>query len=572
MFTRGGKCRILPAFNGSELMRDSHSVSASNFFSKPGVMEILLGAIALLAYIGTALFGFVYDDEITIVRNLAVRSWHQVPAAFLSTSADVPLYRPLSAIWSSASYALFGLNPVGWHLTSVAFHLVVTLLVFRVAVLLLKDRGAAFIAALLFALHPVHVEAVAWLSAVGDVLMTLLLLAGMLAFLRYRDAGAKFSRLISLVLFALAMLAKEPAVVFPVLVLAYCWIFDSQNPAAGWRPRLSRAVGQSLPYFCLVAVYFTARAFALRHLHPAKAVPLAWKTMILTWPSVWWFDLRQLLFPVDSSEFYPLGYVTRIGIQSVVLPLLFVAIAVALIAVAIKRLPDAGPAKFACLWIVLPLLPTLYLRALTPNDFVHDRFLYLPSVGLVLLAAIAIRRFSLSFNRRRTMAVQASVVAVVAVAGMVGTVVHQLPWASSMLLYQNALRYVPNNSNVKDNFANTLLTAGQVDRAILLFREIVDSDPQFWRSNYNLGYAYYKVGRYAEAERALNRAVQIDPHDPDQFIYLAASQMHQDRLAEAKENAERAIERRPSSPAYRTVLAAIIAAQAAQDHSVSAKN
>jgi thioredoxin-like negative regulator of GroEL len=522
-------------------------------------MELLLCAVTILAYVATLSFGFVYDDEITIVGNAAIRTWRSVPSSFLSTVGNVPIYRPLATIWECANYSLFRLNPAWWHVAAVACHVVVTLLVFLLASKLLGDRAAAFIAGIVFAVHPVHVENVAWVSAVSDLLMSMLLLASFICFLDFRQSDRRRWLAVSLILFALSLLAKEPAVVLPVLVLGYLLIYG-HSPASISRTRLG-AIGWSVPYFCIAGLYLLARVSSLRGPIADKATPLSWKTMLLTVPSVLWFDLRHLVFPLESSEFYPVGYAARFSFGAVVLPLLIVVVIAAAAAICFRRLPDTRPAKFAAFWILLPILPTLYLRGLTRNDFVHDRFLYLPSVGLALLVALAIRHIPWSAIPQRRSAIQLAVLVIIGAVGLGATIKYEQPWASSLRLYQNALKYVPESSNVKDDFANQLLDAGQVDRAISLYREVIARDPDFWRSQYNLGYAYYKLGKYGEAEDWLRRAIATDPTDADQFIRLAVVQMRQGRLADAAANAGRAIQRQPASLGYHYVLAMILEAR-----------
>jgi tetratricopeptide (TPR) repeat protein len=429
--------------------------------------------------------------------------------------------------------------------------------VFLVANRLVRDRGTAFIAALLFGLHPAHVENVVWVSAANDLLMSSLLLAGFFAFLRYRDEGSKRWLAASLALFAPALLSKETAAVFPLLIFGYCWISAPESSA--WRTRLGKAIQRSAPFFVVLLAYLAARSFALRGHTPPKTGSLTWTTMVLTWPSVLWFDVRQLLLPITSSEFYPFRYVNRPDLRAFVLPLLLLVVFTVAVAFGIRKLKDARLARFACLWILLPILPTLYLRALTPNDFVHDRFLYLPSVGLVILAALAIRQLRLgSFPKAQ---VQVAVTAVLAAGCLVGTIAFQPRWANDILLYQNALRYVPESENVKDNLANAWSDQGQLDRAISLYQEVLQQNPSYWRSIYNLGYTYYKTGRYQEAEQTLKRAIQTDGHDPDQFIFLALTQMNQKKLTEAVGTAQQAIERSPAAPGYHLVLGTILKEQ-----------
>ncbi|MFZ3264955.1 MAG: tetratricopeptide repeat protein [Terriglobales bacterium] len=577
-----------------------------------GVLEVLACGITALVYVATLSFGFVYDDIPQILKNPAVHSWRFVPQYFTShvwaaiypnTSGNY--YRPLFLLWLKVNYALFGTKAVGWHLTSVACHVIATWLVFRIAQQLTGDRLTAFLAALIFGLHPAHVENVAWISGVSDPLMACFLFGSFSAFLsalerraaleeskRARATSreqshdehggfglleARGSRLeaapatrqvwyaaLSLGLFAMALLSKETAIVLPVLIMAFVLIFerdferDHEGSAGFWR-RFIAAIRKSAPYLLLVLIYGGVRYRALGGWsHPT--IPIGWTEVCLTWPAVLWFYARHLILPVRLSEFYSLEYVTHFSARAVLLPLAFlliVAAAVALLLPLLRGSCQKNAARFALLLIVIPLLPVLDLHALTVGDIVHDRYLYLPSVGFALLIALLIRALANRLPEKRSIILPGALAAVVIVAFATLTVVQQMQWASDILLYTRGLESAPANLTVRDNLASALLKANQPARAIPLYLEVLNRDPTFWRSNYNLGFAYYKTGQFPAAEYYLQRAIQVNPADSDQYIYLALAQLELKKLTEAAENASRAIALSPSTRGYHFVLGVI---------------
>jgi tetratricopeptide (TPR) repeat protein len=551
-------------------MRDPQAFSLSEFLLKRGVMEVLLCALTALAYVGTLAFGFVYDDEPAIVTNVAVHSWRYVPFYFFPNAAAGPptalvsgFYRPINLLWLRINHALFGLNPAWWHLSTLACHVLTTYLVFAVASKLLGDRKTAFVAGILFGLHPVHVENVAWLAAINDMLMSLLLLMSFLAFLKYYSWRSKPWLVFSLGLFALALLTKETAGMFPFLIFTYGALLGSggRGKTAALGTAVTQGVRESIAYFGVVGGYLAVRSLALRAVPSASSIPISWTTMMLTWPSVLWFDIKHLALPIHSSEFYALVYVTSLSFKGFVAPLLLVVACTLGAALSIRRSPHSRVGWFALLWVILPLLPSLYLRAIAAGDFVHDRFLYLPSVGFVILVSLALTELPLRFLGRAGAAAKWGTVALLAGVCFAGTVHHQLPWGSDILLYEHGLKFAPDNNNVRDDLANALAKAGQFNRAIALYLEVLHRDPRFWRSTYNLGYAYYKTGDFRAAEYYLDRAIQLDRGDPDQFIYLALAQLRQGKLADAMQSAELALQKAPSASGYHFVLGTILAAR-----------
>ena len=539
-------------------------------------MEIIACALTTLVYVATLSFGFVYDDVPQILKNPAIHEWRFVPQYFTShvwaaiypnTSGNY--YRPLFLLWLRLNYALFGTNAAGWHLTSVACHVVATWLVFRIAQKLSGDRLTAFVAALIFGVHPAHVENVAWISGVTDPLMACFALGSFCAFLSFRSSR-KESRetayaAVSLGLFALALLSKETAVVLPVLIFSFALIFDQDDrrrASAGLR--FAAAIRASVPYLLLVLIYAAMRSHALRGWsHPT--IPIGWMEVLLTWPSVLWFYVRHLMLPLRASEFYALDYVSRFTAATVLVPLALVLVAALAVFLVVRELPQKSVASFALVLIVVPLLPVLDLRSLTLGDIVHDRYLYLPSAGFALLVALAIRELARRLPQGRlnflpdAITMTTTMTMTIAIgAGCAGlTVMQQMQWANDILLYTRGLDSAPANLTVRDNLANALLEANQPARAIPLYLDVLSRNPNFWRSNYNLGFAYYKTANFPGAEDYLQRAVRIDPSDSDQYIYLALAQLQLKKFPEAAENASRAIARSPHARGYHSVLGLI---------------
>ncbi len=543
--------------------------SVRQFLDKNGVMESLVCTVTALAYLGTLAFGFVYDDKPVIVDNTTIRSWGSLSHYFIpqfvtahGIATGGTFYRPITLLWLRLNYVCFGLNPAGWHFAMLACHVLTTCLVFAVVRKLTNHRATAAIAGLLFGLHPAHAENVAWLSSVNDLLMSALLLGSFLAYLKFREHDRTTMWIgLSLLLFALALLSKETAAVFPLLILGFALTvpspltFGKASMKSAWRE-----TWVSIPYFIVLGAYLAFRVLMLHGL-ASPITPLPWTTMFFTWPSVIWFDLKHLLLPLSSSEFYSLAYVTKPTFENFLLPAIFLLVAMLAASYGILRLSSRGLGFFALLWTALPILPTLYLRAVASDNFVHDRFLYLPSFGIVLLISLAIEQISTAQRPGSISVVKWAMVATLSAAALVAAISYQLQWANNILLYSNGIKSAPQNLIVKDNLANELFDLGHYDSAIPLYLSVLQRNPRFWSSNYNLGYTYYRVGRFAEAENYLTRAIRIDDRDPDEFIFLARAQMEQGELAQASESAELALQRAPRSPGFHFVRAKILEAR-----------
>jgi len=544
------------------------ALGSKQWFLRQGTMETVACALTALVYIATLSYGFVYDDVLQILQSPALHSWHYLPQYFSShvlaaihPGAAGNYYRPFLLLWLRLNYVVFGTDPAGWHGSTVACHSLATYLVFRVVEKITADRSVAFAAALLFGVHPVHIESVAWISGVSDPLMTCFFLGSLLAFLSWRRSSKVRSAVYSLILFGCALLSKETAVVLPLLIFVLVSAAPQPDEAAwtGVR-RIGHTLRTSTPWFVVALLYLIVRSWALHGFsHPV--VSLSWKQMLLTWPAVLWFYTRHFFLPIGLSEFYSLSYVDRPTGSGFWLPLVKLGIFSVVCLLGIRALVRTRATNRAIVWftlalIALPLLPVLDLPSLTMGDIVHDRYLYLPSVGYVLLIALALREIE-QLVASRTVWVSLVGAAAIALLFAVLTITQQTQWTNDVELYTRGMKSAPDNLTVRDNLANALLAANHPEQAIPMYIEVLRRNPNFWRSNYNLGLAYYKTGNPTAAEDYLQKAIRIDPSDSDEFIYLAVVELQSKKFAEADQNARQAIARNPRAQGYHFILGLI---------------
>src|SRR5271167_4160374 len=164
----------------------------AEYLRRPGILLPLLGLVTFVLYSGSLSFDFVWDDWPQIVNSPIIRSWSDLPRAFGSDlwyhmARHQVYYRPLFVAWSMLNYALFGLRPWGWHLGALLAHVGVVAAVFWLARRLGLEYWTAALAALIFALHPIHIEPVVWISAASDTMVTTFVALAFAAFLNGRD-------------------------------------------------------------------------------------------------------------------------------------------------------------------------------------------------------------------------------------------------------------------------------------------------------------------------------------------------------------------------------------------------
>ena len=345
------------------------------------------------------------------MTNGSIRSWSYFPSYFTSHiwSFRYPhqlwnAYRPTLLIWLRLNDVLFGPHVWGWHLSLVAAHVAVTYLVYRLIARLTRDPWIAAAGALVFGLHPVHTETDSG-GVVGRPAALNLLCARhgphLVAQPRGRAQGRVACCLNGSVRRGVTFQGKQPdAAGSDRRVCMDLW----RGLAAGKSPRpnsvSSLACGppwaRQFPTGLRSLLYMPLRIWALKGF-AYVITPLSLSTEIFTIPSVLLFYLRLLIWPSGLSCYYDTPYVSTPGWHDFVLPVALLAAVAAAMFLWYWRTRQSEPESakvmaFACLWMVLTVLPVLNFRFLPEGEIAHDRYLYLPSVGFALLVAIALRQ------------------------------------------------------------------------------------------------------------------------------------------------------------------------------------
>lgn len=438
---------------------------------------------AVVTYLPSLHGAFVFDDDRQIVANIFLQDssyfWRAMTSdvwAFRDapSGATSNYWRPTFVLWLMANYRLFGTeSALGWHATSVLLHAAATAMAY---LLLRRMRVSTLMACamgLVFAVHPVHAESVAWISGCPDLLLTIAMFGAWMLALGARERPARWRQGAALALYALALMAKEVAVAFPLALFVSLGALDERAlPARG---RWLDAAKRTAPYVGLVALYFVARllVFGTRGSSPMLFESAA------TAPSSTLFYLRKCVAPGIIGPSYPLRAVTpgTIGLANFWGPLTIVAVFTAFALWRGRRDPLA--------WIGLALAagmlaPTMNVGAFDGDQIVHDRYLYTALLGGLMIALPALADLLGRALRKGRRAREAAVLA--------------LSVGASAPLAAHAMR-----------------ASKAYESNLALWSVGVRSDPESqyaWRS---LGLYLMEAGRAQEARRAMDRAIEIKP-------------------------------------------------------------
>ena len=486
------------------------------YLNKPAVLLCMLGLVTLVLYSGTIFFEFVWDDGPQIVNNPLIRSWHNLPHAFgtdlwYHVARQQVYYRPLFVVWSMLNFSLFALRPWGWHLGAILVHVGAVLSVFWFARKLGREYWTAAAVALIFALHPVHIEPVAWISAASDSMVTMFAALAFGAFLSARQPDCQNRtgwRLASLALLACALLTKEMALTFAVLIAIYAWMNPAEKSAAAGR-RLWWAGREALPFALLTLAYALVRKHALLNSKGAFDPTHSMLDVCRTLPMVLSVYLEKVLVPTGLSGLYYTPYVTSGDLWHIVAPAVLLAVVAAALWYWSHRTRDPV-IGFAGWWLLIGLAPALYLRNFGNGDFVRDRYMYLPSIGFALLAATAIRQLP-SIRKWNAKLVQVGAVSALCVFYAVASLSQQVQWGSDFLELLRGQELYPGNPYTMVGLAAEYSHRGANEKAIEIAEKAAREHPEYVYAGFALAETYVRAGRFAEGRFWLEKSLKQNP-------------------------------------------------------------
>jgi len=478
--------------------------------------------LAFLVYLPALRYEFVFDDWEQIAENTSLRDssywwkafgqdlWHFRLPDPSGPGVDSQYYRPLFALLLWAEYQLFGLHPTGYHAVSLVLHLVAVLLVYALARRIFGVGAAAGVAALLFAVHPIHVESVAWPSASVDLLLAPSFLGALLLHSRHleRDGFPAGLRcwILALLLFAVALLTKETALLLPLIVL----MLELQHATSGRRAkRLALAL---LPYGIVGLAYMALRLRVLGIIARAQENTGTWVETILTLPSVLvrYTSMALLWFPLGPG--HPVRFVGSVLDPRFLVPLLVLALLAAAAAWLIRL--DQRRCGLGLALFLVPLLPPLYLRGLYSETLVQDRYLYLPSVGAALILAWLLRPAAaggvLPLSRPLAAGLALGLTGLATLA-----ILHQLPiWRDEVALFSRAAQQAPDSGLYQHRLGLALQRAGNLPAALTHLERVVQLPGADWVDYANLAQLYLNLGRYPESAAAYQRSLDLAEQHP----------------------------------------------------------
>jgi protein O-mannosyl-transferase len=577
---------------------------------------VLLALITVAVYLPVIEQGFVaFDDNYYLTANSTVQAgltWEGTRWAF--TRAHAANWHPVTWLSHMLDCQIYGLKPAGHHVTSLLFHTANTLLLFG----LLKRLTGAFwrsaLVAALFALHPLHVESVAWVAERKDVLSTFFFMLTLGAYARYAEVQSPKSGVwygAALGLFALGLMSKPMLVTLPfILLLLDYWPLQRCGPAQcnlkpsarKLRPSsfiLHPLLLEKLPFFmlsaasCVITLIAQQKGGAVAPLDGVSGVSV--ESRIINTPISYVWYLVKLIWPSDLAVVYP--YVRDRPLEQV---LLATALLIALTGMALWQGRRRMYLAVGWFWYLGTLVPVIGLVQVGTQS-IADRYTYVPAIGLFIALAWGVADLTSGW-RKRTLALAAGTAAVLmAYAAAVGA--QTLCWQNTESLFRHALavardnfiaynnlglyiaehgelelgkkyyrlaiEIAPNYPPPRNNLGTALVQQKKYEEAIAAFESALSINPRSAEVEGNLGAALYCLGKTDEAINHLREAIRLNPEHSMAHFNLANALLQKDRLAEAIEHYRTALALNPEYGEAQNNLALVLAKQGKRDEAIA---
>lgn len=479
--------------------------------NKKNIIFIVL--IGIIVYINSLKNNFVWDDIFTVIDNDFIKGYRLIKEIFLKplfyfANTDYLYYRPLQSLSNMFDYYIWGLNPLGFHLTNVLLHICAAILIYYFVNILFDDRELSFFTSLLFVVHPINTSVVNYITSRADTLLTIFTISSLIFFLEAKHY--KFY-LLSLICFILALLSKETAMIFPL-----CLIFTREMYAKIKKERIGfEIVTARFWYIAFMAIpiaYILLRIKIIgvgANIFPPSQTNLLGIVVTLSKISINYLKLIYLPFALHMLRNIAIVELTK---NIIILYIIFISLDMLFLLV-IYRLNKI--IFFSLGLFLLWVLPIGLIALKNPEYYfqhkaiMEEHWLYIPSIGIFILTVYIIRKLSKYIGK----AFYKTALLLFVIYLSVVTLKENTYWKNNYTLFTHTSKYVNNSITIYRNLGWIYLNKQDINKSIEMYRRALDikQDDKHKVVLYkDLAYAYFLNNQIDEAANACQEALDIN--------------------------------------------------------------
>src|SRR3989344_602213 len=497
------------------------------WYKKPAVLSIVVIFSSLAIYINSLGGDFIWDDIEQIVENPAIKDIGNIPSFFTSDlwrlisnpTIGSYYYRPFFLLSLAVDYNLWKLNPFGYHISNLILHAISSFMVYLVGRRLFSNHMAAFIGSMLFAVHPVHVESVAWVSGRTDPMAALFFL-----------------------------LSKEIGITLPLLLLVYELSFKPQAEPKHYRIKSLKVIGI---YLIISLVYLYMRALVLGEAIGEFSASPPLEKRIYTSFGVILDYIRIMVLPVNLKLLYDVPLRESIFDLQVISSLLLLC--AVFIATLLTYRKDQM-VFFAAAWFFITILPVSNVVPLRPT-MMAERYLYIPSVGICLLEGLVFYKIYQAGSLLSPHLKVLMFLIFIILSAM--TFQRNKLWKDEATYFTKMVEDAPQNTYAHHNLGDAYRKTGNVDKAIKEWEMAIQLYPLHPEANNSLANVALMQGDYPEAVRRYRMALKGRPENPESHYNIALALEMLGNTDEAISHYREFIRR--ASPKYQDIIEQVAA-------------
>ena len=494
----------------------------------PWVIGSALAVITLAVFCQVWTFDFItYDDYSYVTANPQVKAGLSLKnLVWAFTAFHACNWHPLTWLSLMLDCQLFGANPHWLHLTNLLFHTANTVLLFILLFRMTKALWPSAFVAAAFAIHPLHIQSVAWVAERKDVLSTLFWLLAMFFYVRYTERSSIGRYVLSLFVFALGLMAKPMLVTLPVaLLLLDYWPLKRKDS-------LSKLLLEKIPFVFLAGVSSVITVIAQQQSGAVRDIAkFPFDIRVINALVSYVQYIAKMFWPVNLSIFYPHPG-RSLHFSDAAIPILLL-VAITVLAAHFARI--RGYLFVGWMWYVCTLIPVIGLVQVG-DQAMADRYTYIPLIGLFIIIAWGLPELLARYAFRKT--ILAITAAVVLFAMTVSTCLQLSYWQNGVTILERAVEVNPNDRFAQANLGVAFLSKNSYDDAIVHFEKALQIDPCDAMSHLNIGVVLFRKDKIDEAVSHFEKAAAIDPCDVPTRLNLATGLAKQGKTQQAIEQCD----------------------------------